>query len=207
VYYVEEENLWPGAVAKYWKNDSLVQLTDNSLGASAESIAVSGNNVYVAGTGREGSDADPVGIAKYWKNGIPNNLTDGSTSAYASSIAISGNDVYVLGVQYDGAPYGQGYRYGVIKFWKNGTVVRVTDGSADATGAAIAVSGNDVYIAGTEYDGIIVNGFHRGVAKYWKNGVPVVLTDGSAHAVAESIAVNGSDVYVAGTTNLDPISF
>ena len=63
VYVVQRENLWPGTIAKYRKNDSLVLLVDNSKGCVASSLAVSGKDVYVAGTGRIGTDSDPVGIA------------------------------------------------------------------------------------------------------------------------------------------------
>ena len=58
---------------------------------------------------------------------------------------------------------------------------------------AIVVAGNDVYVAGEEYNGT------NYVAKYWKNGISMALTDGSKEAHAYSIAVSGTDIYVAGS--------
>jgi len=55
--------------------------------------------------------------------------------------------------------------------------VNLTDGSKWAEAESIAVSGDDVYVAG----------FEDGVAKYWKNGSPVNLGDVSKYSEAYSI--------------------
>ena len=181
--------------ATYWKNESLVDLSLNAPDLSlARSIAVSGNDVYVAGisANRNYRFGGYNRMIKYWKNGNPVNLTDGSKDAIANSIAVSGPDVYVAGDEYNGSVW-------IAKYWKNGTLENLTDGSTDAEANAIAVSGTDIYVAGTQWDGLSTgNGDRYSIAKYWKNGKQVKLTDGSKWAEAKSIAVSGNDVYVAG---------
>jgi hypothetical protein len=61
---------------------------------------------------------------------------------------------------------------------------------------AIALSGNDVYIAGTTFGHNNINGSN---AVFWKNGVQVSLTPDSIGSTGASIAVYGNNIYVAGT--------
>jgi hypothetical protein len=162
--------------AVYWKNGLTVQLPSRSTEASANSIIVVGNDVYVAG--EEGDfTSNGKNTAKYWKNGQEVLLT-GPVGAGATSIAVDGGDVYVAGWEYKGTRT-------VALYWKNGQPVTLTDGAEDARATAIAVSGGNVYVAGRE----------GAAAKYWVNGQPNLLTtNGEAHA----ITVTGNNAYVAG---------
>ena len=234
----------------YWKNGSPVRLdygdyrfNNNNKSGKASTIAVSGNNVYVAGYGtwfsytsgllpygvfwKNGIPLDPdsmniyetyelyslavsnndtymvgwgTGEATYWKNEDRITLSPGyspttlNIRATASSIAVSGNDVYVSGHQSEElSPVGFWSNVFAV-YWKNGNLVKLTDGSKDANANFIIVSGNDVYVAG-----VVVTDGAVNKAQYWKNGALVNLTDGTAEAYANSIAVSGMDVYVAGT--------
>ncbi len=177
-------------VAAYWKNGNYIPLTDGTIWADAASIAVSGNDVYVAGT----LGVPDVSRAVYWKNGNLRYLTDGIGVSSASSIAISGNDVYVAGSENRGTTGGPMY-------WKNESTVKLTDGGYVS---CIFVSGNNVYAAGDADN----------VAKYWINGISFPIppsspppANGSFYSYANSIFVAGRDVYVVGYESGEAGSF
>ncbi|HET6768189.1 MAG TPA: hypothetical protein VFH08_12340, partial [Chitinophagaceae bacterium] len=162
--------------ALYWKNGNAVYLIlgsyYNSKADEAYSIFVDGQDVYACG----------ALSGQYWKNGNPVSL-----GGAANSIFVSEGDVYVAGSQPDGEPY-QTYNgtrnRTVAKYWKNGTPVSLTDGIKNAYATSIAVSENDVYVAGYEEK---TAGTQNWVAKYWKNGNPVILGDVSKESGANSI--------------------
>ena len=94
------------------------------------------------------------------------------------------NDVYVAGNISEGAK-------GITAaYWKNGSLVRLSDDLSEAFG--IFVSGDVVYVAGHRKSG---NG---NIATLWKNGVPMSLTSGETYGAATSVMVAGIDLYVAG---------
>ena len=172
--------------AKYWKNGTEFVLGTSVSFSEAYAIAVSGNDVYVAGR----VAGDPQGKACYWKNGVEVDLTDGSADSLANSIAVQGNDVYVAG------------RNGfTAEYWKNGTPVVLNPA---ASVGSIFVSGPDVYVAGYRTGNVQIDPTHwveYGIALYWKNGVEVDLTDGRIAAYGNSVFVDGTDVYVAGSSS------
>src|SRR5205823_4285790 len=155
---------WNGThnIIKYWKNGSAVPVTNGSTDPFAYSMALSGSDVYLAG-----SENSPNGTsaAKYWKNGNAIPLTDGTHSAAASSIVVVASDIYVAGSESNSTK-------SIAKYWKNGSATALTDGTHDAGASSIVVIGSDIYIAGYE---AASNGTL--VAKYWKNGIATALTN------------------------------
>jgi len=160
----------------YWKNGELIPLTDGKTYAGASAIAVSGNDEYVAGY-ENNAAGEPM--ATYWKNKKAITLTDGKTYGKAVGISVSGQDVHVIGFNGKQAIH-----------WKNGKANLFAE---DTKLYAIAVNGNDVYIAGNQ-----VSDEGEYVATCWKNGTAQALTDGKSSAEANAIALSGNDVYVAG---------
>jgi hypothetical protein len=112
--------------ALYWKNGTPVFLTtEQTNGAAANAISVSGSDVYVAGNLADGAGNNH---AVYWKNGAANQLSANVSGAYA--ITILDGDIYVAGVDY---VKGVGY----ATYWKNGAATHLGGGGS---ARAIAVS-------------------------------------------------------------------
>jgi nitrous oxide reductase accessory protein NosL len=75
----------------------------------------------------------------------------------------------------------------VAKYWKNGIVTELTDGSSNSDARDITLNNGVVYVCGNE----------GGVSKYWKNGVATTLGT-AGYNYCNSICVSNDDVYVCG---------
>jgi len=181
-----------GKAAVIWKNGIATYLTNGLHEATANSVFISGTDVYVAGY-EYSSWGD---IAKVWKNGIATNLAGGlypngaSYDAHANSVLVSGTDVYVAG-----------YAYNAAIIWKNGVATRLAGGTINnyAEAFSVAVSGTDVYVAGSAEVA-----FPQGLAAtLWKNSSTFNLnSNGITTAEANSVFISGTDVYVAGSEQI-----
>ena len=77
------------------------------------SVFVSGNDIYVAGT-------------KLWKNGEVQKLPDGKDHPGGNSVYISGSDVYLAGRGIFSYTHGSGGVYDAdFGLWKNGVVQNI----------------------------------------------------------------------------------
>ena len=162
-------------VAKYWVDGQEVVLSNGTNDAYANSIFVSGSDVYIAGT-----NAVPV----YWQNNTEIKLPIKSLYGSANSVCVSENKVYIAGNDSSKAV-----------FWMDGseTVLdNVTD--SGSLGNAVCVSGNDVFIAGTR-------GYN---AVYWKNGNISCLSGYNVptqHVRVTGISVLSGNAHVVGYVN------
>ncbi|HMR85354.1 MAG TPA: hypothetical protein PKE30_19555 [Niabella sp.] len=172
--YVEGNDVYvcgvKGAAATYWKNGIATTLESNAF---TSDITVKNEEVFVAGY--------TVNAAKYWKNGAPVQL-ESQNGGGASSISLSGNDIYVGGA----IKNEKGFMVAV--YWKNGNLVRLSNGMNNAKTNDLYINGGDLYAAG----------FDGSKAVYWKNGTVTALTDGNSPARINSIFVKDNDVYTAG---------
>lgn len=175
----------------YWKNGKQTVLS--KAGLSPESIFLSGQDVYVAG-----SEVGPVGnnLLKYWKNGHAVSLTDGMTSDINGGyIVVNGKDVYVAASEWSGVGY-------AAKVWKNGISTSLTDGSVTAFVKGLVISGTDVYVVGHEESA--AGGQTHFVAKYWKNGEVVQLAaDPTVDSFGMDLKVFNGDVYACGYESIN----
>lgn len=189
IYVAGFETISNNQIPKYWKNGVGTTLSTLIRG-SAESIFVSGTDVYAAGYAfLSGNGSNAV----YWKNGNLINLV-ASTQSYATGIFVSGTDVYVCGYEMTGGKYR-------ARYWKNGVVHSLSDGTKDAYAQDIFISGSDVYVCGRE----VSNSNSNATAKYWKNSVAVNLSAEAFGCNATAIKVFGSDVYVSGRDSNDAV--
>jgi hypothetical protein len=188
--------------ACYWKNGTRTNLAVPGYYSYAYSIAVSGNDVYVAGYYWDSSYTTET--ACYWKNGtkidLPVPAAPGGSHVHseAKSIAVSGSDVYVAGeYSVNLLPPATGTGTDTAYYWINGTrtELAVPGGITRSYARSIAVSGSDVYVAGYYYD----SSTSTETACYWINGTRIELpgTPGDDNS-ASAIAVSGSDVHVVG---------
>ena len=169
-------------IARYWMDGQETVLTNGTTDAFANSISVSGSDVYIAGT--EAASDDSYTLPVYWQNNTEVKLPIKSNFGSANSVYISGGNTYIAGSDSTSAVY-----------WKNGSEIfleEATDTGSSAT--AVFVSGNDVYLAGKR-------GYN---AVYWKNGNIVSLTGYSVPT--QNVRVNGisvlnGEVYVVGFVN------
>lgn len=81
-----------------------------------------------------------------------------------------------------------------MKYWKNGVAQTVANGTRPNKANAMAIAGNDVYIAGSEmFPTTSVTG-----AKVWKNGVGDYLFDEEEESYAAGITIVEDHVFTAG---------
>ncbi|MBL7706991.1 MAG: hypothetical protein JNM21_15695 [Taibaiella sp.] len=173
-YEVNAAGKW---VAKLWKNGVGTDLFEGGNSTAAHSVAVSGNDVYVVGYESIGIRT----ISKLWKNAEVTVISDGSISAPLRFVTVVDGDVYMTGSI-----------NGFAHLWKNGTASNISS-NIRSSGDALAISENDVYVAGVES----IN--EKKSAVLWKNGIPERLSNDSDFSVeAGSVAISGEDVYVVG---------
>jgi hypothetical protein len=165
-----------------YKNGVAIYTIPFSNNFSPNCLAVSGSDVYLAGTGDPTSSGYKI---KLWKNGTLTDITNGSLTARAYDMQVVGTDVYIAGYEVNPSVF-----YYQAKYWKNGTPVVLSAGtSQETTGELhrILVKGIDVYCSGMiDYR-----------PTQWKNGTATQLNPN--YGTCYGIAVAGSDIYAAGT--------
>lgn len=186
-------------VAAVWKLTSgnptatvaALPMPSGMTSSQANGVAVSGNDVYVAGYAGTSTSQVPV----LWVNGAATILPSSMTFSQADAIVVSGGNVYVAG---EGHNAGGG---GTAVLWVNGTATMLAPASGKAYASAfdIAVSGSDVYVTGIAW-----NTDNDESAVLWVNGAATLLPAPSGLVGdywAGGIAVSGGNVYVSGTTS------
>ncbi|MDY6934127.1 MAG: hypothetical protein SVZ03_07880 [Spirochaetota bacterium] len=169
-----------GRKACYWKynkyNEPLEEIelvmpeySDNF----ANSIYVSGNDVYIAANYRSSNRS--TGLAGLWLNGEQNSIIE-TLSHGVKDIYVSANDVFICGQYQDNSMKNKAFCCQI-----SGENIEITDLQAPGAAKVHAIHGvgGDLYLSGcynTEVEGVI-----RKVACYWKNDQIEMLTGYKDH--------------------------
>ncbi len=138
----ENANYIAGYIATCWKNGKAIYLSEKTKTNYATSVFVANGDVYIAGYERQPDTGHD--IAKYWKNEQEIRLTDGSFYGRANAIFVHQNDVYVAGEINSEtdimklATTETGVNR-IAVYWKNGTMISLTNKNFDAAAASIFV--------------------------------------------------------------------
>jgi hypothetical protein len=101
-------------VATYWKNGLSHKLTNGLNTGFAQSIAVNGNDVFIAGYEFSAAGTYP----KLWKNGILSDEIESSKITKVQSVAVFGTDVFIAGYSWNSTG-----SYNQASYCKNGVPV------------------------------------------------------------------------------------
>ncbi len=142
--------------------------------------------VYAAG---HEINSATIFTAKYWEDGKETILagTGNKSDVLASDIFVTNvGDIYVVGCE---SINGEHY----ARMWKNGKLIDFFPDSTGSEANAIAIVGNDIYVAGH----IVNNNIQT--ACYWKNSTITILDNQNNYpSNAYDICVSGNNVYIAG---------
>ena len=118
IFECQDGSVWSKPIAKLWINGVAQNLIDTTTASYANSIYISGSDVYIAGFVFDNG-------AILWKNGVAQRLSD---KASANSVYVSDSDVYVAGYNENGAA-----------LWKNGILQNLTCESSNAMALCVFV--------------------------------------------------------------------
>ncbi len=162
-------------IAMLWKNGVPIPLSNGAFSAQANSVFVSGTDIYIGGDAYIDDGPNYQYKAKIWKNGVGSFISN-ITNSSLKSLYVVGNDVYAAGSEDFKA-----------RVWKNGSYLQIPS-IINSYANSIFVLGEDVYASGRD----------NGTAMVWKNGVVTSYSNNPNGSAANSIFVLGSDVYATG---------
>jgi hypothetical protein len=204
VYGVGQESSSNLDIIKFWKYDGSsttavpISVVVTFYGAKATGMILIGEDVYISGNQVDGSSVKSV--AKIWKynasSGVTEyNLTNSSTDNEATDMILQGTDLYISGFNY--------VNYPRPRLWKfetsttTTTEIDLSGGVVSASPNALAILGQDIYIAGKQHNGSVY------VAKLWKyDGSAVtnltLTTDATKASEALGILTNENKIHIVG---------
>ncbi len=207
--YLPQNSEYTTSYPKYIKNGVETSLWDETIySGSANSIFVSGKDVYVAGTCSKITSSTPYyQSACYWKNGKLIILETGNTNSWveAGTIYVKDGDVYVIGSINNDAI-----------LWINDKAINLTNNTHTSgyinsskkqtrAHSIVVLPDKSIHIAG-DLKGEF-NGYEKNYAVHWTiqgNTVnakilsPNTNTFGKDYEYATDISFYGNDIFISG---------
>ena len=195
-------------VARLWKNEKKQNLSHEN--GYANSVFVSGNNVYLAGCGEyfNSSTGEIIYYAALWINGLKHNLTSENKRSAAHSVFVSGDDVFVAGIEYVPPDFSRKkpvlWKNGIAQYLNCDSICNLMSDFVDGTANSVKVTEDgNVYVTG------FVCNSDRKHAVLWKNGVleqifddkGVFLNGTNIIESYNSLFISEKDVYVPGNND------
>lgn len=183
-----EKNTSGKAVAKYWKNGGVVNLTNGSFDAYATCIVKSPSGIIVVGGYQR--NANGVNVPTLWFNGAQFTINNNNLSGKINSLTFVAQNAFIA--------VGETMVNGVIKgtYWTNDDYGYLNNSNSIVSVLNDIIIHNDnVAMIGAE-----TNLNQKLVALNTVNGLvgKNYLTDGSNHAIAYKAFVNSNNLYIAG---------
>jgi hypothetical protein len=165
-----------GGCIGYWKNGVITQLSSSS--GTVNSINVSGNDVYVAGT----INNRPI----LWKNTAP--IISSDTTGEIFDVKVVKGSVFASGCFLE--PISMKI---LPLFWKNGVpyFLNTLPSTSEGKGYSLFVNNSDVYVCG------YLTSVYGNNAIIWRNG-GIVYVDTNSKSFLYSITIYGNNVYAVG---------
>ncbi len=162
--------------AVFYKNNVLTLLSDNERDASAKSVKVINNDVYVVyEQSLFGAPNTGQYVVYLWKNGQTTLVSNQNISSNAKDMTIHNGDVYIVGSK----AYGNSSK---AVYWKNGTEFELTTNYSKAE--KILIHNNKVYIIGSQINEVNYNT----EAVMWVDGVKQIIAS-KPGVIIESVAI------------------
>lgn len=159
------------------ETDGVTYWSGEGVETSGSSVFVSNSDIYMGGTQNIGN----INRASIWKNQQAFTL-DYTIYHIVRDIFVDQEDFYTCATEYISSGQVKS------KYWKNETLIELTDGTYSSGAYSIAVLNGDVYVGGHK----------KGKPVIWKNGEEIFYEASDVQGTIKELTIHGDDLYAVG---------